>query len=209
LDIRKIKEAGLRDVLVNYMELNSYKHLLKYFLACEYMDSLNLLFPQRRPLDPSVEGPQNRDKIQELEKVHTCIGELSFKKEPAGKVRVFAMVDVWTQSVLKPLHDALFSFLQSLPCDATFDQSLAVTRCFEKSKLYNCSYGYDLSAATDRLPIFIQEKLLSVWLSPEIASLWKTLLVGRAYACPANELYGIAATRIKYAVGQPMGALSS
>jgi len=33
------------------------------------------------------------------------IGQLSIKEEAAGKVRVFAMVDSLTQSVLKPLHD--------------------------------------------------------------------------------------------------------
>jgi hypothetical protein len=33
------------------------------------------------------------------------LGQLALKKEAAGKIRVFAMVDVWTQSVLKPLHN--------------------------------------------------------------------------------------------------------
>lgn len=33
------------------------------------------------------------------------LGRLSFKEEAAGKLRVFAMVDVFTQSMLKPLHD--------------------------------------------------------------------------------------------------------
>jgi hypothetical protein len=51
------------------------------------------------------------------------IGQLAIKKEAAGKIRVFAMVDVWTQSILKPLHLALFSFLKSLPNDGTFDQT--------------------------------------------------------------------------------------
>jgi hypothetical protein len=51
------------------------------------------------------------------------IGKLSKKLEAAGKIRVFAMVDVWTQSLLKPLHLALFDFLKSLPNDGTFDQT--------------------------------------------------------------------------------------
>jgi len=37
-------------------------------------------------------------------KVASRIGQLSLKEEAAGKVRVFAMVDIWTQSLLKPLH---------------------------------------------------------------------------------------------------------
>lgn len=33
------------------------------------------------------------------------IGKLSTKEEAAGKVRVFAMVDIWTQILLSPLHN--------------------------------------------------------------------------------------------------------
>jgi len=32
------------------------------------------------------------------------LGRLAFKEEAAGKLRVFAMVDVITQSLLEPLH---------------------------------------------------------------------------------------------------------
>lgn len=89
------------------------------------------------------------------------IGQLSLKNEPAGKVRVFAMVDAWTQNLLEPLHLLLFKFLRSLPNDGTFDQNASFRRCQDKSKLYSCSYGYDLSAATDRLPISLQISILS------------------------------------------------
>jgi len=39
------------------------------------------------------------------------LGKLGIKEEP-GKVRVFAMVDYWTQIVLYPLHSWLFSVLK-------------------------------------------------------------------------------------------------
>jgi hypothetical protein len=55
-------------------------------------------------------------------KQHNHIGQLSRKLEAAGKVRVFAMVDIWTQSLLKPLHLMLTNFLSSLPNDGTKDQ---------------------------------------------------------------------------------------
>lgn len=90
-----------------------------------------------------------------------AIGQLSIKEEAAGKVRVFALVDVWTQSVLKPLHECLFDFLKSLPNDATFDQQGSVKRANEKAMKWNQSYGYDLSAATDRLPATLQRTILS------------------------------------------------
>lgn len=89
------------------------------------------------------------------------IGQLALKNEPAGKVRVFAMVDAWTQNLFEPLHLLLFKFLRSLPNDGTFNQDASFKRCQDKSKLYSCSYGYDLSAATDRLPIDLQISILS------------------------------------------------
>jgi len=55
----------------------------------------------------------------------------------------------------------LFKFLKSLPNDGTFDQNLSVQRCMEKVKKSGKSFGYDLSAATDRLPIALQVSLLS------------------------------------------------
>lgn len=53
------------------------------------------------------------------------MGKLGTKEEP-GKVRVFAMVDYWTQLCLKPLHDGIFAILKNIPQDATFDQGAAV-----------------------------------------------------------------------------------
>jgi len=134
------------------------------------------------------------------------IGQLSIKEEAAGKVRVFALVDIWTQSVCKPIHDALFSFLKTLPNDATFDQTLAVQRCIEKSNQGHGSYGYDLSAATDRLPISIQVQILGAFLGLPVAKAWAKLLVDRDYTLNSKE-YGTHSVR--YSVGQPMGALSS
>jgi hypothetical protein len=71
--------------------------------------------------------------------------------------------------VLKPLHKALFSLLKSLPNDGTFNQELSVKRAVEKSKISKVSYGYDLSAATDRLPIELQESVLKFIFNADIA----------------------------------------
>jgi hypothetical protein len=126
------------------------------------------------------------------------------------------MVDIWTQSALKPLHDYLFSFLKSVPNDGTFDQHASVKRCFEKSKAANQSFGYDLSAATDRLPISLQVSVLSSLLGQDYANAWKELLVDRDYYLFSGKLEeinsmdpGTGVSILRYAVGQPMGALSS
>jgi len=115
------------------------------------------------------------------------------------------MVDVLTQSALKPLHEFLFSFLKSLPNDGTFDQHASVKRCMSKSLDAKCSFGYDLSAATDRLPIDIQVSVLTSFLGKEFAEAWKDLLINRDYVQHVQESF----VPIRYAVGQPMGALSS
>jgi hypothetical protein len=80
-------------------------------------------------------------------------GQFATKHEAAGKIRVFALVDSVTQSVMKPLHLAVFELLRELPNDGTFDQDAAVSRCSEKAIRYNQAYSFDLSAATDRLPV--------------------------------------------------------
>jgi len=63
--------------------------------------------------------------------------------------------------MLKPLHDFIFKFLKNLPNDGTFDQGASVMRAKEKALRFGKSFGYDLSAATDRLPISLQIRILS------------------------------------------------
>lgn len=143
----------------------------------------------------------------------TPIGQLSFKKEAAGKLRVFAMVDPWTQSILAPLHDSLFRILGNLPNDGTMDQEAAFARAQQKAAQSGCCYGYDLSAATDRLPIDIQVSILvSLTKSEVLGKAWRHILVSRPYAVPKNN-FDLPSTPVGgglyYSVGQPMGALSS
>lgn len=88
-------------------------------------------------------------------------GQISLKEEAAGKLRVFAMVDNLTQSILRPLHDALFELLRLIPNDGTFDQDASVARSSEKAEKYGCAFSFDLSAATDRLPASVSAKVLS------------------------------------------------
>jgi len=142
------------------------------------------------------------------------LGKLAIKEESAGKVRLFAMVDPWTQWALKPLHKRLFEMLKKLPTDGTFDQ-LAPLRRLPFGK--NSIYSFDLSAATDRLPIWLQAEILTCFYGPSFSRAWQDLLVGRAYRTPASKdllQKGIEIGKnfpksVRYAVGQPMGALSS
>jgi hypothetical protein len=115
------------------------------------------------------------------------LGKLAFKVEAAGKVRVFAMVDPFTQWLLAPLHKNLFAFLRTLTTDATFDQRGVVDAFaarLKKEKILNV-FSFDLTAATDRIPASVQADILthSLWRGG-VGDHWKHLLVNRWYALP-------------------------
>lgn len=98
------------------------------------------------------------------------LGKLSIVKTTAGKSRVIAITNYWIQVGLKPLHDGIFSILKRLETDGTFDQMKPVKRLFETKSTEEMFYSYDLSAATDRLPIDVQEQILSILLGSRFAS---------------------------------------
>lgn len=138
-----------------------------------------------------------------------ALGKLAFKEEAAGKLRVFAIVDIWTQSLFKPLHNSLFRLLEGLPNDGTFDQDASFARALEKAVLYNCAYSVDLSSATDRLPIDLQVRIIDIIYGSALGKLWKEILVLRPYFV-RKDSYGITANSYyHYGTGQPMGCLSS
>lgn len=90
----------------------------------------------------------------------TGLSQFAFKEEAAGKLRIFAILDVITQSTLAPLHDFLFKILRRIPNDGTFDQDASVKRSIEKAQRYGVSYSFDLSSATDRLPVALTAQIL-------------------------------------------------
>lgn len=87
------------------------------------------------------------------------IGKFGFKEEP-GKIRVFAMVDYLTQVALQPLHKVIFRVLRPIVTDGTFDQGRPLRALFAKYPQREM-WSFDLSAATDRLPLVVQRELLS------------------------------------------------
>lgn len=132
------------------------------------------------------------------------LGKLALKHEPAGKMRVFAMVDPFTQWALYPLHKVILYLIRKYPMDGTFDQTKPLKHMVSSKQLYSL----DLSSATDRLPINLQVKLISkMFRNEDLANKWKTLLVGRSYSVPKDANSHLKS--VNYAVGQPMGALSS
>jgi hypothetical protein len=87
------------------------------------------------------------------------LGKLSFLMEPAGKVRVVAILDGWTQMILSGLHDTLSSILKEIPQDGTFEQGKPIELLPKQESM---TYSFDLSSATDRLPIDLQCQVIAL-----------------------------------------------
>jgi hypothetical protein len=139
------------------------------------------------------------------------VGALSVVEEP-GKKRIVAMVDIWTQWMLYPLHSWIFNkILRVLPCDGTFDQTKPIKELLDKAAKAGRRHfwSYDLSAATDRLPIALQVIVLGALSLESFALTWADLLTLRSYRTPKEFATTFGVPYVKYAVGQPMGAYSS
>lgn len=63
---------------------------------------------------------------------------------------------------------SILDFLKQLPTDGTYGQEDVVKRILEPGMKYS---SFDLSAATDRLPIEIQKDVLSLFIGKKMAHL--------------------------------------
>nr|UJQ92628.1 MAG: putative RNA-dependent RNA polymerase [Mitoviridae sp.] len=133
------------------------------------------------------------------------LSKLSLKEEAAGKVRVFAILDSWTQSALTGLHKSLGHILSNIEQDGTYDQSKPLYNLMKKE--LNDLYSFDLNAATDRLPIHLQTHILSFLYGRDLAEAWRVLVSERDFQLKSSKFK--LDLSLRYAVGQPMGCLSS
>jgi hypothetical protein len=125
--------------------------------------------------------------------------KLSYFSDKEGKTRVIAILDYWTQTALRPLHFHLMDLLRGIKSDCTFNQEGFISKLPSRGPYY-C---FDLHAATDRMPLSLQKRIISSIVGEERAEAWARLLVSQSYSnkdLPDN---------IYYVKGQPMGAYSS
>jgi hypothetical protein len=146
----------------------------------------------------------------------TGLSQFAIKEEAAGKVRVFALLDSITQSILAPLHDYLFEILKIIPNDGTFDQDASVKRSSEKYTKYGIAYSFDLSSATDRLPARLTAAILESLINIKgFGDAWLNVMVDREFNFSKSvkkkypHLIEDQDNKYRYSVGQPMGGLSS
>jgi len=133
-------------------------------------------------------------KVKEL----TTLRRLSIKKDKEGKSRVFAILDYWSQTALRRLHSEILSLLKQFKTDCTFDQGSRLGKVSPNPNYHSI----DLTNATDRFPLQLQEAVLSVLIGPEKSRAWAQILVHIPYMTPQGS-------HVAYAAGQPMGAYSS
>jgi len=88
--------------------------------------------------------------------VGKVVRKLTYFPDREDKVRVVAILDYFSQSVLKPLHNFLYRVLKKIPQDCTFDQGSFKN----KLKTEDLYISVDLSSATDRFPIIAINELL-------------------------------------------------
>jgi hypothetical protein len=126
------------------------------------------------------------------------VSKLSLVKDKEAKVRIVAILDYWTQPVLLPLHEELMLLLRRQKPDMTFNQG-----GFRFQLKQGPYHSLDLTAATDRFPVSLQEAVLATMISPEYAAAWRRSIVDRDY------WYRWMVNGARNATGQPMGAYSS
>ena len=98
------------------------------------------------------------------------LGHIAVLEEARGKMRKIGITDFWTQCLFRPLHDAIYSKLGTIPEDGTRDQSGPIIRLLHTLNIQDLRkvgkndlvQSLDLSAATDRLPVDLQVQVLTL-----------------------------------------------
>jgi hypothetical protein len=117
------------------------------------------------------------------------------------KVRTITMANYFAQRALKPVHDYYMAVLRAIPEDGTYFQDHAAQQV-KAFTSHSSPYCFDLSAATDRFPVWLQFLVVKRF-TPILADEWLGLMSrARSTVVPGHN-------EIEFEVGQPMGVYSS
>jgi hypothetical protein len=129
-------------------------------------------------------------------------GRLGFSSEPGGKTRIFAIADYWSQSSLKVLQISLYDTLKVISTDSTADQNKGFQTLLREASGKE-TYCFDLSSASDRIPAEMQSKRLDLMSGKPLGELWVKVMTDRNFFIKSQN------RSVRWAVGQPLGLLSS
>lgn len=124
--------------------------------------------------------------------------KLCLLQDKAGKTRIIAIADWFTNIALSPIHNSFMEGLRCLKGDVTYLQDKIPDLV---QGLGSYLYSSDMTAFTDRFPIRLEEAVIEAAFGASISSLWKTILTEREFH---HQLGGVT-----YSCGNPMGVLSS
>lgn len=178
-DLLSLRKTGLLNSIQHFLGDPSFLHLWLETID-ERWDRVKTIL-KLRPKEPKLR-------------------KLSVKADRESKSRVFAILDWWSQSALKELHNSLYRLLKGLPADCTFDQGRHLAKMAAK---YGDTvfFSFDLTNATDRFPLWLQKELLAKLTDYETAEAWAEIMV--------KEPFDFHGRKVFYNTGQPMGAHSS
>jgi len=131
--------------------------------------------------------------------LHSRVSQLC---EGGGKTRNIAIIDYFSQNALAKIHDVLMEKVKKIRNDATYSQDDGFKNVILIANTEGCCYSFDLSSATDRLPLRLQKIVITKIFGKEIGDLWADVIANRDFCTPQGGV-------IRWAVGQPLGALSS
>jgi hypothetical protein len=110
------------------------------------------------PVTRGIRGPKVRLKINPDK--HLYGGEVHFLQEPGLKLRAIASPYRIHQLALKPIGDAIYSVVERLPWDCTFNQSKAMQWIQKSLSEGKVVHSIDLTGATDYFPLGLQLEAL-------------------------------------------------
>jgi hypothetical protein len=120
---------------------------------------------------------------------------------------VVALGDIFSQTLLAPVHQRLFHYLRKVVTDGTFDQDRQRDRIQKVTNTERVIYSLDMTAATDRLPALFEAVVLVLTgvLTFDQSLAWFLVVTNRSFVIRKGDKRRL----VKYSVGQPMGLLSS
>jgi hypothetical protein len=155
-------------------------------------------------IDDDKAGTSFQESLAELPEV----GSLALIQEAGLKLRSAANPHRFYQAALKPLGDALFAVLRTIPQDYTFDQLAGIQDLQDVLSRGHRVWCTDLSNATDNVPLEFQLQLMS---KMGVSSRWLQFFKS---CCRGSWVYSKYKKRMKYGrtrwtVGQPLGLYPS
>jgi hypothetical protein len=146
------------------------------------------------------------ERVNALAQFSNLDGKLPILKtigipDKGPKIRTITSGNYFLQWTLKPLHQQLMRLLRTIKEDGTYRQSRVALTIGQHSKV-TTPWCYDMTSATDRFPIWIQELVLEN-LEEGLGPKWAALMANcQSYSPDHNKWF-------TFSVGQPMGIYSS